>query len=282
MIIDFHTHTFPDRIAPKTIPHLASLSHSKAWTDGTTSDLLSSMKAAGVDYSINLPVLTNTAQATKVNQNLADHLKALQNLGIISFGGMHPDCKNYKELLTWLSEAGFKGIKLHPAYQSVDFNDSRNMRIVEKATELGLIVLIHAGLDIGIPGHNYSSIPMILEVLDKVKPDKLVLAHMGNWQEWNDTEKYLAGAPCYFDTAFSLGAITANPGEEDLERYHTNLCPEDFVRLCRKHGTDKILFATDSPWEDQSEYLRRMDSLPFTNEEKMQILGENARKLLGM
>lgn len=35
MIIDFHTHIFPDTLAVKTIPMLAQRSHTQPHTDGT-------------------------------------------------------------------------------------------------------------------------------------------------------------------------------------------------------------------------------------------------------
>ena len=62
MIIDFHTHTFPDKIAAATIRHLAGKSHSKPWTDGSVSALVRSMKDSGIDWSLNLPVATGAGQ----------------------------------------------------------------------------------------------------------------------------------------------------------------------------------------------------------------------------
>ena len=38
-----------------------------------------------------------------------------------------------------------KGIKLHPDYQDTYFNDIRYKRIISYATELGLIISVHAG-----------------------------------------------------------------------------------------------------------------------------------------
>ena len=35
-----------------------------------------------------------------------------------------------------------------------------------------------------------------------VKPEKLVLAHMGGLNFWDDVEKYLVGENVYFDTAY--------------------------------------------------------------------------------
>ena len=49
MIIDFHTHTFPDKIAAAAIDKLQHASHSKAFTSGTVSGLQASMQRAGID-----------------------------------------------------------------------------------------------------------------------------------------------------------------------------------------------------------------------------------------
>ena len=79
-----------------------------------------------------------------------------------------------------------------------------------------------------------------------------------------DVEKYLAGSRLYFDTAYSLGHM------ED----------EQFIRLSQKHGVDKILFATDSPWDGQKEFLCRLREMNMKEDEKEAILGENARRIL--
>ena len=186
----------------------------------------------------------------------------------------------YKEELKKLHDAGIKGIKLHPAYQNVDLDDIRMLRIIDAASELGLIVLIHAGMDIGIYDHNYSSVSHILKVIDEIHPTKFVLAHMGNWGCWEEVESDLAGAPVYMDTAFAIGAITPAPYAEKAPLLSENLTKDAFVRIVKKHGVDKILFATDSPWEDQADYIRRIQEMPLTPEDKANILGVNAAKLL--
>ena len=60
-----------------------------------------------------------------------------------------------------------------------------------------------------------------------------------------------------------------------------NLRDEDFIRLCRKHGTNRILFATDSPWQDQADYISRINAMPFTDTEKEHIFSGNAVALMG-
>ena len=141
--------------------------------------------------------------------------------------------------------------------------------------------LLHRGLlHQSIYDHNYSSVAHILKLLKEVAPEKLVLAHMGNWGCWKEVESDLAGAPVYFDTAFSYGPITPLPECSKSPYLSYNLHPDDFVRLARKHGTDKVLFGTDSPWEDQKDYVKRISHMAFTKKELEQILSQNAKNLL--
>ena len=70
MIIDFHTHTFPDRSSEKIVNHLAHIGCIPPHTDGSVIGLFSSMKEADIDYSVNLPVMTKPSQVEKVNSSL--------------------------------------------------------------------------------------------------------------------------------------------------------------------------------------------------------------------
>lgn len=223
MIIDFHTHTFPEKISSRVVKKLGITAHIKAYTDYT----------------------------------------------------------DYKKEIRRLREHHIAGIKLHPAYQNINLDDIRMLRIIDCASEEGLIVLTHAGIDIGIYDRNYCSVAHILKVIDEVHPEKFVLAHMGNWDCWQDVERDLAGAPVWLDTAFSIGPIAKNPATDEPPYEEMNLRDEDFIRLCRRHGTDRILFATDSPWQDQADYIGRIKAMDFSDAEKEQIFGGNAVALLG-
>ena len=56
---------------------------------------------------------------------------------------------------------------------------------------------------------------------------------------------------------------------------------QDFLRLARKHGTDRILFATDSPWQEQPRYVKRFQELGLSDQEYTDIMSQNALHLLG-
>ena len=55
---------------------------------------------------------------------------------------------------------------------------------------------------------------------------------------------------------------------------------EMFAKLIEKHGADKILFATDSPWSDAVKGIEHIEKLSIDEKEKSMILGENAIRLL--
>ena len=55
---------------------------------------------------------------------------------------------------------------------------------------------------------------------------------------------------------------------------------EEFMKLVKTFGAEKILFGTDSPWSSQKESIDFIKNLPLSDVEKNKILGDNAEKLL--
>ena len=280
MIVDFHTHTFPEKIADGVLEKLQAMACARPYTRATNRDLQRSMREAGIDYSVVLPVMTSPKQVEKLNSLAAETNARAVETGILSFGGMHPDYGDYRAELARVQSLGLKGIKIHPAYQACDLDDIRFLRILDRASELGLFVTVHAGFDIGIPGHDFSSPDHVVHVMQEVGPDKMILAHFGGWRRWDEVEQKVAGLPVYLDTAFVLGTILPPDGMQRKPGDSWMLSEDAFVRIAKKHGTDRILFATDSPWSDQQTSLQQIRALPLSGEEKEKILGGNAQRLL--
>lgn len=276
MIVDFHTHTFPEKSAARILQSLTQNTGTAPFTDGTCQGLATSMKKAGVDWSINLPALTRADQVEKINRNLVRDRHKMRERGILTFGGMHPEYANFQKELSFLQENGIPGIKLHPAFQGIDLDDIRMLRVIGAASERGMTVLVHGGMDIGFPDHNYASVSMIERVIREVAPARLVVAHMGGWNGWQEVLQHLAGSPVYFDTSFSL-----DPEPERTGIHHESLSEEAFLRLVRAHGVGRILFGTDSPWEDQAAYVRQIRKMDLSVAERDAIFYQNAVNLLG-
>lgn len=278
MIIDFHTHTFPDKIAKGAIEKLKSASHTKAFTGGTEAELAASMASCGIDRSVVLPVATNPEKIPHIND-----ISAQKNGkgGLIFFAAMHPDFDGAKEEIKRIKELGIKGIKLHPVYQDIDFDDIKTLRILEYAEENGLITIVHAGLDVGFPGVERCTPKMIKNAVSAVQPKRLVLAHMGGWKMWKIAAETLCGMGLFIDTSFSIGKM------EQETPYYSNeelklLNFEETAKIIGAFGDNNVLFGTDSPWSDQKAEIENILNLPISDDIKEKIFYKNAVNLLGI
>lgn len=295
MIIDFHTHAFPSSLAGRALEKLSKNARAKNYLDGTAETLSCSMKKTGIDYSVLLPVVTKPEQQENINCAAIETNEHSHETGLLSFGGIHPDNDDFRRILRTLAESGVRGIKLHPVFQQTYLDDIRYLRIIECACENDLIILVHAGYDIGYPGNEYSSVPHIVSMLDKIHPQKLVLAHMGGWGCWDEVERHIIGRDVWLDTAFSLLPIRPGPDTRRSPEENPPLSRQQFLRMVRRHGAHRILFGTDSPWDDQQETLAVLRALKLpedaaddqqssadglTTKELSDILGNNGARLL--
>ncbi len=266
MLIDFHTHIFPDKIAEKTIDILKAGSlkyeHKEAtsYYDGTKEGLLSLMKNCSVDISIALPIATKPTQTDSINTFAA----SATDSKIISFATLHPQNENTDKILEKIKIAGFKGIKLHPEFQQTFVDSPEIIKILKKAEELELYTVFHAGHDIGLPPPVHSMPIHFKHALEYVSGKFIIAAHLGGWRTWDDTEKYLVGTPIYFDTAFIKDYIS----------------PIQAKRIIKNHGSKKILFGSDAPWENPKDTLDFILSLGLNQEELENITYKNAMKIL--
>ena len=286
MLIDFHTHSFPDELAGKVIPKIADKAAIRYYTEATNTSLLESMQNAGIDMSVILPVVTRPSQHITINET-AKYINEKYFPRLLSFGGIHPDNENCREILKGLVRDGIKGIKLHPLYQGVAIDDTRNLRIIENACELGMIVVIHAGKDLSFPGDLVSP-ERISHMLDRINPDKIVLAHMGSYAQWDEVYEILCGRGAYLDTSFALNPVRPmTDSQDDINRLNGNpilvpsLSRELFRKMVKKNGADHILFASDSPWCDQKETYEMVDC-SLEEKDKNQVFYENALRLLDL
>ncbi len=262
MIIDFHTHCFPEDMAHKVVPVLANMAGIKPCLKGTIEELKESMVKAGIDYCVLQNIATRPQQTKTINNWAA----RVQEDMIISFGSLHPDYADWEEELKRIKDSGMKGLKFHPDYQKFFVDHEKMYKIYEKIFALDLIVLFHAGLDIGLEPPYHCTPDRLLKVVSLFPEGTIVAAHMGGYAYWDQVEELLTGKNLFFDTSYSYNDL----GEEKMSR------------LIKLHGADKVLFGTDSPWTDQSEELKNFNTLHLKPEEKNKILGENAIKLLGL
>lgn len=260
MIIDFHTHIFPDKIAERALSVLADKSGISPCTDGRAETAARFAASRGVDKSVALSIATNEKQMTNVN----DFAISLIDTDFIPFGSVYPKSNSAVGEVDRIAEAGIAGIKLHPEYQQFEVSDIRCFKIVERAAHHGLIVLFHAGKDVAYPDTLNAPARSLRRLADTFPEAKLVFAHLGGYKTGKDTMDMLVGCSAYFDTACMASAF----------------CESEAREIICAHGADKILFGSDCPWEDPAvtySYLKRLDLPP--NDMEL-IVCKNAQRLL--
>ena len=267
MVIDFHTHIFPDRIAARTIDLLSKKINGPAFSDGTLSGLEKELKKAEVNIGIALPVLTRPESfdsvlrfTREVNEGYfrAEH-------DVYSFAAIHPDCEDVEEKMFRIKQNGFKGIKIHPEYQQTFIDDPKYIRILNAAIDQELIVVTHSGFDDAYPNTRHCTPRRVVNALEKIKGNiKLVLAHYGAYDMYEEVYEYIAGRDVYLDTAYVL----------------PNIDKDTILKILQKHGEDKILFASDSPWRSIESMKQCLLALGLGKECEEKILFKNALNLL--
>lgn len=260
MIIDIHTHCFPDKVAQRAIYVRSQKFGLTPATDGTVGGLKRSM----LNSDVNISVLQNIASKPEKNMEINRWAASVQDDNIFSFGSIHPDFPNWKEEIIWLASHGFKGVKVHGDCQNYFVDDPHLFKIYEAIFDAGLIILFHSGVDTAFSEPFHTTPARLKKVLDTFSGSPIIAAHMGGYRYWDDAEKYLLGKDIYFDTAYSIHEL-------GIER------ATDFIKT---HGPEKILFGTDSPWRDQAMDISLIKLLKLNPDEINGILGNNAKKLL--
>jgi len=262
MIIDFHTHTFPDELAQRALSTLAQRAGVPTYTDATNDGLCASMRRAGVDRAVVAPIATKPSQVRAINAWAAG-VNARYPM-LCCLGTLHPLQEDWQTEIARMVADGLPGIKLHPDYQDFFVDDPVMLPIYRALAAAGKLVLVHAGVDIGLPPPVHCTPDRLAHVLEAVPELTLVAAHMGGYQQWDAVERHLIGRDLYLDTSYSMADLGAT--------YMT--------ALIHAHGANRILFATDSPWTDQQAEIAGIRALQLDAGEQQAILGGNAERLL--
>lgn len=216
----------------------------------------------GVDISVAHSIATNPKQQHNVN-NFAMELD--KDPRLVAFGSVHPDAPDALEELEWIAAAGLKGVKLHPEYQGFYADEERMKPIYRKISQLGLITLFHAGMDIGFPPP-YHAMPEHMKRALEWFDSPVVAAHWGGCYCSQEVLETLCGENVYFDLSFGYGSIPKTMAQAILD----------------KHGPEKLLFGSDMPWHRPAWEKRLIESLDLSVEDKEKIYWRNAQGLLGM
>ncbi len=276
MVIDFHTHNFPDSIAPRAIATMVEMLQHKfiPFGDGTLACQLADAKANGIDRCVMCPIATKPSQADVILRTALEIRDGARGeeaaRTIVPLASVHPADPSFAAHLKAIADAGIPGIKLHPYYQGFRLDDPSVFPFFEAVRDLGLVVISHCGYDHGFRGVPMSCGPKEIAALLSAVPGlgpRFVAAHLGG-REGNPpgATDLLLGTGCLIDTA-CLEMLQDDP---------------DAIRVMETWPADRIVFGTDYPWNRQGRLVDWVKAHRPSQAEQDAIFHANAERLLGL
>ncbi len=224
-------------------------------------NLLAHMDKTDVDAAVICPVATSPEQVRSINRWMA----SLASERLIPLGALHPADSHWDEQIQFLVDHGFRGVKLQPHFQEFELLAPATLEKLEKLAGR-LVVVLHAGQEIK-PIEHVEPTPQRLLKLHRMLPRlQFIAAHLGSYQMWDEVEQYLVGEEIYMDLSYVFDKAS----------------DEQIARIIRNHGPERVLFASDFPWQSPREVLDGLNRLDLSEEQRTMILGANAARLLGL
>lgn len=257
-IIDFHNHIFPKKIASKVVNQLGNYYGMEMHGTAEVDNLLKLSKEAGMHKLVIHSTATKAEQVETINTYLGE-VVSNQNGYFIGYGTMHPDFTHIEAELDRMEQLGLKGLKFHPDFQGFEIDCDKMFRIYDIVGSR-FPILMHTGDET----YDFSSPKRMRRAIDNFPNVTFIAAHFGGYSKWEEACEYLVGKNVYFDTSSSLHKLS----------------DEKAIEMIRKHGVEKILYASDYPIVTHKECLERFMMLDLTDDEFDRILYQNAADLL--
>jgi len=257
-IIDAHAHIFPDRIADKSREFVSDYYQLPMYTTGTLSELLNVRKRTPIKKQLICSPACTASQTKSINTFIAETCKKYE--GLIGYGTLHKDNRDYAEEITRIKEMGLKGIKFHSDFQKFDIDDIDIIPIYKEIARQGLPILLH----MGDPKSTYSLPNKLQNLLERIPDLVVVAAHMGGYMHWEEAYSLPVVPNLYFDCSSTLAFIK-----------------EDYMfRMIERFGEQQFFFGTDFPMWQPEEEIERLESLGLGEKIERMLLCDNFERFM--
>lgn len=271
IVIDFHMHAgLYHELHPWVTEWISSeIEDPEAYVKEvlTPEGIVRFLNENGVDYAVALAELSPITTGTFTNEGVAELCQ--QTDCLIPFCNINPFlvADLAAELERYVTDMGFRGLKLYPTYQHFYANDNRLYPLYSKAQELGIPVMVHTGSSIFRGARLKYGDPLHMDDVAVDFPDlTLLMVH--------------SGRGFWYDRAYFLTKLHANVYMEI-----SGLPPQRLLNYFPEleRVADKVVFGSD--WPGMPHVGRNIEiirGLPLCEETKDKILGGNAARILGM
>ena len=260
-IIDAHCHVFPDKIAEKSKEAVRDFYQLPMYTSGTAVHLKAEQKPFTLyqqNYQIVKQIIFTPAvtahQTESINQFISELIQ--RDNSFIGFGTIHPENKNFSEILSSFQALNLRGLKLHSDFQRFNIDSSDMYPVYEEAARLNIPILFH----MGDKKQDFSHPRRLARVLKDIPELTVIAAHMGGYAHWLEAFEVLpVSERLYFDISSTL-AFT----DRQL-----------LMQFIQKFGTSKFFFGSDFPMWNPVEELKTLLSFQLPEQLFSDILYQN-------
>ena len=279
LAIDFHTHPLLVREMIARHPELADAARKTFYIGNNFQPLETfhlELDAAGLDKAVVVAVDATTALGKSVytNDQIAE-LCAMSDrlIGFASVDPHQPDAA--AKLDVAIKQLKLRGLKLDPAMQQFRPADRAAYPVYEKAQELGIPVLFHAGMS-WAPGSRLEyGQPLLFEPVAVDFPKlNIVLAHLA----WPWVTEAVALALKYPNVHLDTSALYFDNPRDFLRYAMTHVAPLSVFECSLRR---QILFGSNYPRVEIKNMANAVRALGFSADYQKMIFGGNAVRLLG-
>lgn len=279
MIIDFHTHIYPEWLRAQRDKYLArDATFGELYVNpkakmATADEIVHAMDSDGVHTSVVMGVgWTDHGLAREANDYIIESVRNYPGR-IVGFAGINPAWGDIalKEVER-CARAGLRGVgELHPDTQGFELSDKRTMQpLVEALREHKLILTTHSSEPVGhlYHGKGHTTPDKLWSFIESFPDIKIVCAHWGGGLPFYALMPEVAEgmANVYFDTAASPFLYS----------------PAIFSQVASLIGAGRILMSSDFPLLRAKRLLKQINDSSLSAGDKRKITGENAAQLLGI
>ena len=258
--IDFHSHVYPDAIAPKAADSIREFYHlGDDAMDGKVETLLEQGTKAGIEKFVILPVALRPSRTRHINDFILGEVAKEDRF--YGYGTIHAGMENLCEEVEYIMENGLRGLKMHPDSQVFAFDDPRLFPVYDMIGDK-LPILFH----MGDHRFDYSHPARLRKVLDLFPKLRVIAAHFGGYSMYDTAAELLYDKDCFFDVSSSLMFMEEGVAEKYINHY----------------GADRLVYGSDFPMWDPVREMERFMRLKLTDSQREQIAHITAEGILGI
>lgn len=258
--IDFHSHIYPDAIAPRAADSIREFYHlGDDSMDGKAQTLLERSTEAGVDKFVILPVALRPTNTRHINDFIIGEVARQPRF--YGYGTIHAGMQDSCREVEYIMERGLLGLKMHPDSQVFPIDDPRLFPVYDMVQDK-LPILFH----MGDQRFDYSHPARLRKVLDLFPRLRVIAAHFGGYSMYDTAAELLYDKDCFFDVSSSLMFMEEGVAEKYINHY----------------GAERFVYGSDFPMWDPVKEMERFMRLRLTDSQIEQIAHITAEGILGI